>query len=162
MWCPFLINKLLPTSKSNIMSASLSVRAQTMSVRLNCTCWKTWSSHSGNTVLGCQVKKGSFQLRHFLTSCVHACVCIHAACMQQDRMHACRTDFERPGWGVSDGFLQPASTWANAGLCSVSCAHALGNLFVCLFGVCFTSNLRDWVQWKGGWLLFEKLWGFLF
>ena len=47
-------------------------------------------------------------------------------------MHACRTDFERPGWGVSDGFLQPASTWANAGLCSVSCAHALGNLFVCL------------------------------
>ena len=47
--------------------------------------------------------------------------------------------------------LQTAQTWANARVCSASCAHALGSmfvcysLFVCLF-VCFTGNLGDWVS----------------
>jgi len=34
---------------------------------------------------------------------------------------------------VSGGFLQTAETWANAGVCSASCAHALDSMFVCLF-----------------------------
>ena len=48
----------------------------------------------------------------------------------------------------SGGFLQTAQTWANAGICSASCANALGSvfvlacLFVCLF-VLFTGNLGD-------------------
>ena len=63
---------------------------------------------------------------------------------------------------VSGCILQTALTWANAGVCSDSCAHALGIVFelvclvvclfelVCLFQldcllVCFTDNLGDWV-----------------
>ena len=34
---------------------------------------------------------------------------------------------------VSGGLLQTAQTWANARVCSASCAHALGSMFVCLF-----------------------------
>ena len=33
---------------------------------------------------------------------------------------------------VSGCILQTAQTWANAGVCSASCAHALGILFVYL------------------------------
>ena len=37
----------------------------------------------------------------------------------------------------SGGFLQTAQTWANAGVCSASCVHVLGSVFVCLlFVVC--------------------------
>ena len=68
---------------------------------------------------------------------------------------------------VSGCILQTAQTWANAGVCSASCAHALGGMFVCLslfvcvfvcLFVCFTGNLGDWVMWRrGSWLLLEKL-----
>ena len=36
---------------------------------------------------------------------------------------------------ISGSLLQTAQTWANAGVCSASCAHAFGCLFViaCLF-----------------------------
>ena len=34
---------------------------------------------------------------------------------------------------VSGCLLQTAQTWANAGVCSTSCSHALGIMFVCLF-----------------------------
>ncbi len=34
---------------------------------------------------------------------------------------------------VSGCVLQTAQTWANAGVCSASCAHAFGCVFVCLF-----------------------------
>ncbi len=34
---------------------------------------------------------------------------------------------------VSGSLLQTAHTWANAEMCSASCAHALGSMFVCLF-----------------------------
>ena len=34
---------------------------------------------------------------------------------------------------VSVVFLQTAQIWANAGVCSASCTHALGSMFVCLF-----------------------------
>ena len=34
---------------------------------------------------------------------------------------------------VSGCLLQPAQTWANAGVCSASCAHAFGCMYVCLF-----------------------------
>ena len=63
--------------------------------------------------------------------------------------------FMSKGWSqVSGSLLQPAQTWANAGVCSASCAHAFGCMFVCLFVclfviaclfVCFTGNLGDWV-----------------
>ena len=33
---------------------------------------------------------------------------------------------------VSGSLLQTAQTWANAGVCSASCAHAFGCMFVCL------------------------------
>ena len=36
------------------------------------------------------------------------------------------------GW-VSGCLLQTAQTWANAGDCSASCAHAFGCMYVCLF-----------------------------
>ena len=36
---------------------------------------------------------------------------------------------------VSGGLLQTDKTWANEGVCGASCAHALGSLFVCLFGL---------------------------
>ena len=68
---------------------------------------------------------------------------------------------------VSGCLLQTAQTWANAGVCSASCAHAFGCMFVCLFVcynlfVCFTGNLGDWVLGRGGsLLLLEKLWDFL-
>ena len=35
--------------------------------------------------------------------------------------------------GFSGYLLQTAQTWATAGVCSASCAHALGIMFVCLF-----------------------------
>ena len=69
---------------------------------------------------------------------------------------------------VSGCLLQTAQTWANAGVCSASCAHAFGCMYVCLFVclfvitclfVCFTGNLGDWVLGRGGsLLLLEKLW----
>ena len=31
----------------------------------------------------------------------------------------------------SGGFLQTAQTWASAGVCSASCAHALSSMSVC-------------------------------
>ena len=34
---------------------------------------------------------------------------------------------------VSGCLLQTAQTWANAGVCSASCAHAFGCIYVCLF-----------------------------
>ena len=34
---------------------------------------------------------------------------------------------------VSGCLLQTAQTWANAGVCSASCAHAFGCMYVCLF-----------------------------
>ena len=34
---------------------------------------------------------------------------------------------------VSGYLLQTAQTCANAGVCSASCSHALGIMFVCLF-----------------------------
>ena len=34
---------------------------------------------------------------------------------------------------VSRCILQTAQTWANAGVCSDFCEHALGIMFVCLF-----------------------------
>ena len=51
-------------------------------------------------------------------------------------------------------FLQTAQTWANVGVCSASCAHALDSMFVCIFSfclfvclfVCLTGNLGDWVS----------------
>ena len=45
---------------------------------------------------------------------------------------------------VSSGFLQTAQTWANAGVCSASCVHALGSLFVitCLFVYLFYRQFR--------------------
>ena len=46
----------------------------------------------------------------------------------------------------SGGFLRTAQTWANAGVCGASCAHALDTVFVCLLVVCFTCNLGDWVS----------------
>ena len=54
---------------------------------------------------------------------------------------------------VSGCLLQTAQTWANAGVCSASCAHAFGCMYVCLFVcynlfVCFTGNLGDWVLGK--------------
>ena len=69
---------------------------------------------------------------------------------------------------VSGCLLQTAQTWANAGVCSASCAHAFGCmycmfvcLFVCLFVcfvcynlfVCFTGNLGDWVLGKGRFII---------
>ena len=68
---------------------------------------------------------------------------------------------------VSGCLLQTAQTWANAGVCSASCAHVFGCMYVCLFVcynlcVCFTGNLGDWVLRRGGsLLLLEKLWDFL-
>ena len=44
----------------------------------------------------------------------------------------------------SGGFLQAAQTWANVGVCSASCAHALGSMFVCLF-VCLFILQAIWV-----------------
>ena len=37
------------------------------------------------------------------------------------------------GSQVSGCLLQTAQTWANAGVCSASCAHAFGCMYVCLF-----------------------------
>ena len=60
---------------------------------------------------------------------------------------------------VGLSLLQTAQTLINAEVCSASCAHALGSMFVCLFVcyslfvslfVCFTDNLGDWVSGKGG------------
>ena len=76
---------------------------------------------------------------------------------------------------VSGCLLQTAQIWANAGVCSASCAHAFGCMYVCMFVclfvclfvcynlfVCFTGNLGDWVLGRGGsLLLLEKLWHFL-
>ena len=53
------------------------------------------------------------------------------------------------GYQVSGSLLQTAQTLVNAGVCSASCAHAFGSMFVCLFViaclfVCFTGSLGDW------------------
>ena len=47
---------------------------------------------------------------------------------------------------VSGYLLQTAQTWANVGVCSASCAHALGIIFVSLsLFVCLTGDLGHWV-----------------
>ena len=42
---------------------------------------------------------------------------------------------------VSGCLLQTAQTWANAGVCSASCAHAFGCMYVCLFIFLFVCLL---------------------
>ena len=73
---------------------------------------------------------------------------LHLSCMRRnvnrkdynDRENVSATPFLRSQ--VSGCLLQTAQTWANAGVCSASCAHAFGCMYVCLFVCLFYRQFR--------------------